>query len=93
MHTLFVAGLLRQLPTFPVASVTVATEVHLNGKTKEEFENEYTWLSVGWDVMQIVRPFSPTHKKVICPSPFARAAALAAIASMRWLSPTTDEHN
>ena len=108
----------------------MATEVLLNGKTKEEFENEYTWLSVEWDVVQSDRPFSPTHKKVIYPSPFAlredserevsqalakgfskvtlpldvlpdllldpafaRAAALAAIAAMRWSSPTTDEHN
>ena len=84
---------LQQRPTFPVASVTVATEVLLNGKMKENFENEYMWLSVEWDVVQTDRPFSPTHKKVIYPSPFARAAALAAIASMRWLSPTTDEHN
>ena len=130
VHTLFVAGFLRQLPTFPVASVTVATEVLLNGKTKEEFENEYTWLSVEWDTVQTDRAFSPTHKKVIYPSPFAlredaerevsqalakglskvtmplevlpdllldpafaRAAALAAIAAMRWSSPTSDEHN
>ena len=42
VHTLFVAGLLRQLPTFPVASVTVATEILLNGKSKEEFESGYT---------------------------------------------------
>lgn len=108
----------------------MATEFLLNGKTKEEFENEYTWLSVEWDVVQTDRSFSPTHKKVIYPSPFAlredaerevsqalakgfskvmlpldvlpdllldpafaRAAALAAIAAMRWSSPTTDEHN
>ena len=130
VHTLFVVGFLRQLPTFPVASVTVATEVLLNGKTKEEFENKYTWLSVEWDTVQTDRAFSPTHKKVIYPSPFAlredaerevsqalakglskvtmplevlpdlllepafaRAAALAAIAAMRWSSPTSDEHN
>ena len=130
VHTLFVVGFLRQLPTFPVVSVTVSTEVLLNGKTKEEFENEFTWLSVEWNTVQTDRAFSPTHKKVIYPSPFAlredeerevsqalakglskvtmplevlpdlllepafaRAAALAAIAAMRWSSPTSDEHN
>lgn len=130
VHTLFTVGHLRRAPSSPFVVATFGTEALLMGKTKEDFSEEFHWLTVRWDASQTDLPYSPTHRKVYFPSPqalaedaareisgvlaeglseitmpldmlpdllreprFAKAAALAAIAGMRWSPPTQDEHN